>query len=78
MLIPANPAAVNQYEGLKHTNDFDDAYHLANLLRLGILPEGYIEKKKELITVKTIGATESSCRRRCGGGGCSAMKVSLR
>ncbi len=42
----ANPAAVKQYEGLKHTNDFDDAYHLANLLRLGILPEGYIYPKE--------------------------------
>lgn len=43
----ANPAAVKQYEGLKHTNDFDDAYHLANLLRLGILPEGYIYPKEQ-------------------------------
>ena len=43
----ANPAAVKQYEGLKHTNDFDDAFHLANLLRLGILPEGYIYPKQQ-------------------------------
>ncbi|MGB6864765.1 MAG: IS110 family transposase [Candidatus Aminicenantaceae bacterium] len=43
----ANPAAVKQYEGLKHTNDFGDAFHLANLLRLGILPEGYIFPKEQ-------------------------------
>ncbi len=35
-------AAVKQYEGLKHTDDQYDAFHLAHLLRLGILPTGYI------------------------------------
>jgi transposase len=37
-----NTAAVPQYEGLKHGNDHTDARHLAHLLRLGILPTGYI------------------------------------
>ena len=37
-----NTAAVPQYEGLKHGNDHTDARHLAHLLRLGILPEGYV------------------------------------
>lgn len=37
-----NTAAVPQYEGLKHANDHTDARHLAHLLRLGILPTGYI------------------------------------
>ena len=37
-----NTAAVPQYEGIKHGNDHTDARHLAHLLRLGILPEGYI------------------------------------
>lgn len=37
-----NTAAVKQYEGLKHGGDFSDARHLAHLLRLGILPTGYI------------------------------------
>lgn len=37
-----NTAAVKQYEGLKHTDDRHDAFHLAHLLRLGILPTGYI------------------------------------
>lgn len=38
----ANPAAIRQYEGLKYSGDFTDASHLAQLLRLGLLPEGYI------------------------------------
>lgn len=38
----ANTAAIKQYEGLKHTDDAHDARWLAHLLRLGILPEGYI------------------------------------
>ena len=37
-----NPAAVKKYEGLKHQDDATDAYWLAHLLRLGILPTGYI------------------------------------
>jgi transposase len=37
-----NPAAVKKYEGLKHQDDASDAYWLAHLLRLGILPTGYI------------------------------------
>lgn len=43
----ANPAAIQQYEGLKHLDDERDAIWLANLLRLGILPEGYIYPKQE-------------------------------
>jgi transposase len=41
----ANTAAIQQYEGIKHSNDFSDAQWLAHLLRLGILPEGYIYPK---------------------------------
>ena len=37
-----NPAAVKKYEGLKHQDDTTDAYWLAHLLRLGILPTGTI------------------------------------
>jgi transposase len=43
----ANTAAVPQYAGLKHGNDESDARHLAHLLRLGILPEGYIYPRNE-------------------------------
>jgi len=38
----AHTAAIAQYAGLKHGDDFTDAQHLSNLLRLGILPEGHI------------------------------------
>ena len=42
-----NTGAVKQYDGIKHTNDHTDAFHLAHLMRLGILPTGYIYPKKE-------------------------------
>jgi transposase len=38
----ANTTAIQQYNGIKHTNDATDARFLAQLLRLGILPKGYI------------------------------------
>jgi transposase len=41
-----NTNAVKTYDGLKFTDDEDDARHLAHLLRLGILPEGYIYPKE--------------------------------
>jgi len=37
-----NTAKVVQYEGLKRTDDRYDAFHLAHLMRLGILPTGCI------------------------------------
>jgi len=43
----ANPAAIQQYEGLKFTDDKWDALWLANMLRLNILPEGYIYPKED-------------------------------
>ena len=42
-----NPSAIQQYEGLKHTDDKWDSFWLAHMLRLGILPEGYIYPKKQ-------------------------------
>lgn len=46
-ILLANPAAIKQYEGLKYTNDFDDAFFLARLSKLQTLPTGYIYPKKE-------------------------------
>lgn len=43
----ANPSAIQKYAGLKHMDDKHDAFWLAELLRLGILPEGYIYPKEE-------------------------------
>jgi len=42
----ANPSAIQQYEGLKHTDDQWDSFWLAHMYRLGILPEGYIYPKE--------------------------------
>jgi transposase len=43
----ANPSAIKQYEGLKHTDDKRDSFWLAHMRRLNILPEGYIYPKEE-------------------------------
>jgi transposase len=43
----ANPSAIQRYSGLKHSDDKHDAFWLAEMLRLGILPEGYIYPKEE-------------------------------
>jgi transposase len=43
----ANPAGIEQYNGLKYTDDKHDAFFLAELLRLGILKEGHIYPKEE-------------------------------
>ena len=40
-------AAIQQYNGLKYTDDTSDAGWLAHLLRLGLLPQGYIYPKEE-------------------------------
>src|SRR5438105_9994313 len=42
-----NTVAVKVYDGCKYTGDEQDARHLAHLLRLGILPTGYIYPKEE-------------------------------
>ena len=42
----ANTAAIQQYEGLKYTDDQSDARWLAHLFRLGVLPQGYIYPKQ--------------------------------
>jgi transposase len=43
----ANPAKIESNPGKKHTNDFDDAYYLAHLLRVNNLPQGYIYPKEQ-------------------------------
>ena len=43
----ANPAAIQKYSGLKYSNDSHDAFWLAHILRLGILPQGYIYPKTD-------------------------------
>ncbi len=43
----ANTGAIEQYSGLKYSGDESEARWLATLLRLDILPEGYIYPKEE-------------------------------
>lgn len=43
----ANPSAIQQYSGLKYEDDEHDAFWLAGMLRLEILPEGYIYPREE-------------------------------
>ena len=76
----ANPAGIQKYKGLKHSDDKHDAFWLAHLLRLGILPEGYIYPKEErpvrdllrkrghLVKLRTsvINSLQSIIQRNCG------------
>lgn len=43
----ANPAEIKKYTGLKYADDQHDAFWLAEMLRLGILPEGYIYPEED-------------------------------
>lgn len=42
-----NPSAFQQYKGLKYADDKHDAFWLAKMLALGLLPEGYIYPKEQ-------------------------------
>lgn len=46
-VVLAHPAGMQKYSGLKHSDDTDDAFWLAHLLRLGILPQGHIYPKED-------------------------------
>jgi transposase len=64
----ANPAAIKQYSGIKHTNDFTDARFLAHLLSLNILPTGYIYPKetrgiRDLLRRRLLLVNQRSCQR---------------
>src|SRR6185436_7499082 len=41
-VVLANPAGMQQYSGIKHADDTNDAFFVAELLRLNILPTGHI------------------------------------
>ena len=41
-VVLANPAAMQQYNGLKHADDKSDGFFLAEMARLNILPTGHI------------------------------------
>lgn len=46
-VVLVNTAAIQQYEGLKHSDDQYDAWWMAHMMRLGILPQGYIYPREE-------------------------------
>jgi len=56
---------MKQYDGIKHTDDQSDAFWLAELLRLKILPVGYIYPKQQrqygITPTKTTTSTPSHC-----------------
>lgn len=58
-VLLAKPAELTQYNGLKHGDDQSDAFFLAELLRLGILPTGYVCERK-------LRAVRDLLRRRAG------------
>ena len=46
-VVLANPAAIDQYDGIKEADDLTDAAFLARLARLNILPTGYIYPRED-------------------------------
>ena len=54
----ANPAKMTQYSGIKQTDDKSDAFWIAKMLQLGILPQGYIYPKQ-------LRPVRDMLRRRC-------------
>lgn len=76
----ANPAAIQQYKGLKFLDDKHDAFWLAHMDRLGILPQGYIypkgvrplrdllRKRGHLVKLRTslINSLQGIVSRNCG------------
>ena len=60
----ANPVAMQQYNGLKYTDDHSDARWLAHLLRLGVFPDGYIYPKVERAVRDVQGSSRHSSASR--------------
>jgi transposase len=46
-MMLVNTAAIQQYEGLKHSDDQYDSWWLAHMMRLGILPTGHIYPREQ-------------------------------
>jgi len=46
-VVLANPAEMEQYDGIKEADDLSDAAFIARLARLGVLPTGYIYPKAD-------------------------------
>lgn len=72
-----NTAAVQVYSGLKHTDDKDDARWLAHLMRLDILPTGYIYPKEER-AIRDLLRKRSQLVRQCTTNILSAQNILIR
>lgn len=72
-----NTAAVQTYSGLKHTDDKDDARWLAHLMRLDILPTGYIYPKEER-AIRDLLRKRSQLVRQCTANILSAQNILIR
>lgn len=59
-----NPAKMEQYKGIKITNDLSDADWLAEQLRLGIFPECYVYPKETRAVRDTLRRRQLFVRRR--------------
>ena len=46
-VVLVNTSAIQQYKGLKRSDDQYDAWWLAHMMRLGILPRGHIYPREE-------------------------------
>ena len=61
----ANTAAIQQYNGLKYTDDHSDARWLAHILRLGVLPRAtFIRNRSERCVICCASGASSSIRGR--------------
>jgi len=45
-VVLANPARMQPYRGMKYTDDVSDAYFLAEMLRLNLLPTGHLHDRE--------------------------------
>ena len=56
-VVLANPARMQPYSGKKHTDDVSDAYFLAELLRLNLLPTGHLYDRKTRPGARSVAST---------------------
>ncbi|HEX7704820.1 MAG TPA: hypothetical protein VF701_00005 [Thermoanaerobaculia bacterium] len=59
MLVNTN--AIKQYDGLKHSDDNYDGWWLAHMMRLSILPTGYISRGRNAPFATCFGSERRSC-----------------
>ncbi len=60
-VVLANPARMKPYDGLKHSDDVSDAFFIAELLRLGILPTGHLYDRRRARCAICCAAVCCSC-----------------